>query len=121
MRNVFSLQKQQHIETNKTTGFPVVLFVGSAAAAAAAVVVAAAAAVVAEDTLVVEEHEQQDDDEPGAAVGAKQAVRHGKTSSPKRARLHPIIRRAAHVVIDFCIADGLTVKNKVALRFAVSG
>ena len=97
MRNVFSLQKQQHIETNKTTGFPVVLFVGSAAAAAAAVVVAAAAAVVAEDTLVVEEHEQQDDDEPGAAVVAKQAV-HGWTSLLQRERLHPIIRTLRKVV-----------------------
>ena len=101
MRNVFSLQKQQHIETNKTTGFPVVLFVGSAAATAAAVVVAAAAAVVAEDTLVVEEHEQQDDDEPGAAVVAKQAV-HGWTSLPKHTRLHPIIRALRKVVPPFC-------------------
>ena len=117
----------RRIYRNPTTGSlpppgPFLRQRASAAAATAVVRVAAATtAAVSEDALVIEEHKQKDDEEPGAAVGAKQAVRHGKTSSPKRARLHPIIRRAAHVVIDFCIADGLTVKNKVALRFAVSG
>ena len=67
-------------------------YVNSASAATAAAVVrvaATATAAVSEDALVVEEHKQKDDDEPGAAVGTKQAVRHGKPSFPKRVRLHP--------------------------------